>query len=114
MTEQGKPPEDKVSGEHPPNPEELPVLIQIDNLPNPGKLRRKAEVFWDKHPEIKERAEAEGKDVVAISNRQGKMIIIGVGLAAAVAATVGGIVFYRHRHKKLRIGGLPEDEDGGS
>jgi hypothetical protein len=88
-----------VWGDQPPNVNELPGTITLDTFPDPKNLRKVAREHIKTHHDLLEWAREMGKDLITISTSHGKEIIAGAGVAA-LAGIIGGIVLYRHTHRK--------------
>lgn len=87
-------------GKYPPDLENLPGEIQIDDIPgsvSDKELETKAREHLKSNPHIFEKAKEKGQDLVAFSSSH-KVIIIGVGVA--VLTSIGAILLYKHRSDK--------------
>lgn len=109
MHELERPEEDQfdelVHGDHPPDLENMPGVIQIDNISVPRGLRGRARMFLRQHQEdILKEARARRQDLVARVTEHGREIVIGVGVAGVIA----GVVFlkytqHRRRHPRSKL-----------
>ncbi len=82
-------------GEVPQNPGELPLVRDVQDVPNPKTLKKNAIAFLDSHPELEEKLRRVQHEVVL----HGNAIIIGVGAAAMFAGAVH-FLYRRHRDKE--------------
>ena len=94
-----------VHGDVPPNPSSMPGEIRISSTPiNPSRLQEVAEGFKKNSPGVIENAQKEGKDVFLHTSSRGTTVIVGAGIALALAA-LGAYEIYIHKesiHRKIR------------
>ncbi|MBI4059418.1 hypothetical protein HY404_04240 [Candidatus Microgenomates bacterium] len=94
-------PEVEIHGDHPHGLEDntLTGEVLIDNIPYPKDLEKVALQHLENNPGIVEHIEKTGKDVIALSAPHGRILRIGIGIAATVVTgAIGAIVIYKHRH----------------
>ncbi|MCR4324614.1 MAG: hypothetical protein NUV69_02920 [Candidatus Curtissbacteria bacterium] len=76
------------------------ILVQSrDDVSHVDNLKQDAQNYLDGQPGILDHAKEKGKDIIARTSSHGKVILIGVGVAA-FAGTAGAILIYRHEHDK--------------
>lgn len=91
------------SAGYPPGIEGIPGAVRIDDVANPIGLFEIARDYISQNRLIMRLAKKRGKDMVAFATSHGREIIIGAGVASIVtAATAGGIILYKHRHRKRK------------
>jgi hypothetical protein len=92
-------PHEELYGEYPPNLEQMPGAIKVDDVAHKALLEHEAAQYLAKFPQIKLAAQRLGKDLVAFASAHGKEILVGVGVASAVT---GGVILYRHPPRKRK------------